>query len=93
MADAARPTEARDPDIGRITAFSDCVFSIAMTLLVVSLEIPKIDGNQVDRELRTFLDQEWGQLLGYALSFYVLARFWLAHHRLFGGFAPPTRAW
>jgi uncharacterized membrane protein len=29
------------------------------------------------------LSQEWGQLLGYALSFYVIARFWLAHHRLF----------
>jgi len=80
----ARPTaEPRDPDISRITAFSDCVFSIAMTLLVVSLEIPKIHGNHIDRDLRQFLSQEWGQLLGYALSFYVIARFWLAHHRLF----------
>ena len=83
MADAARTAEARDPDVSRIIAFSDCVFSIAMTLLVVTLQIPELRGNHIDHDLRHFLSEEWGQLLGYALSFYVIARFWLAHHRLF----------
>lgn len=84
MPDAPPPTEdERGRELARVTAFSDGVFAIAMTLLVVSLTIPNIQTGDVDEKLRRFLSDEWGQLLGYALSFYVIGKFWMAHHRLF----------
>ncbi len=92
MPDASPPgDDERGRGLARVTAFSDGVFAIAMTLLVVSLTTPDIQSGDVDEKLRRFLSEEWGQLLGYALNFYVIAKFWMAHHRLFRSvrFAPP----
>lgn len=67
-------------EFGRIVAFSDGVFSIAITLLVLNLGIEKgLTEGQIDNEL-------WAQredLLAYAISFAVIGRFWLVHHRFF----------
>jgi uncharacterized membrane protein len=58
------------------------VFAIAITLLVLSLHIPEHlpEGTSVGDAL---LDQK-GDLLAYALSFAVIGRLWLVHHRFFG---------
>jgi uncharacterized membrane protein len=58
------------------------VFAIAITLLVLSLHIPEHlpEGKSVSDAL---LDQK-GNLLAYALSFAVIGRLWLVHHRFFG---------
>lgn len=64
----------------RIEFFSDAVFAIAMTLLVVSLVIP------ASARLPTFDDAMRGVssgLFAFALSFVVIGQFWIAHHRLF----------
>jgi uncharacterized membrane protein len=67
-------------EFGRIVAFSDGVFSIAITLLVLNLGIDKgLTEGQIDNAL-------WDQremFFSYAISFAVIGRFWLVHHRFF----------
>jgi uncharacterized membrane protein len=68
-------------EFSRIVAFSDGVFAIAITLLVLSLHIPEeLKGQSVGGAL---WDQS-GDLLAYGLSFAVIGRLWLVHHRFFG---------
>ena len=68
-------------EFSRIVAFSDGVFAIAITLLTLSLHIPEeLHGQSVGSAL---WDQQ-GDLLAYALSFAVIGRLWLVHHRFFG---------
>jgi uncharacterized membrane protein len=73
--------EGNEIEFSRIVAFSDGVFAIAITLLVLSFEIP----DHLHGE--TLVEALWGQhddFLAYALSFAVIGRFWLVHHRFFG---------
>ncbi len=68
-------------EFSRIVAFSDGVFAIAITLLVLNLSVPE----QVrDGELGTVLWNQHQDLFAYALSFAVIGRFWVIHHRFFG---------
>ena len=64
----------------RIVAFTDGVFAIAITLLVLSLEVPaSIKGP----DLHEFLVESWPQFFAYFLSFAVIGRFWISHHEVF----------
>jgi uncharacterized membrane protein len=80
-AKAAQRREENEIEFSRIVAFSDGVFAIAITLLVLNLGVPEhIHGDDLTSSL---LDQ-WQDLLAYALSFAVIGRFWIVHHRFFG---------
>jgi uncharacterized membrane protein len=59
----------------RLEAFSDGVFAIAITLLVLEISIPP--GSEDDL-LRAFLD-EWPSYLAYVVSFSTIGALWLAH--------------
>jgi uncharacterized membrane protein len=76
----ARKREEHEVEFSRIVAFSDGVFSIAITLLVLNLTIdPGIPRDELAQKL-------WDQheaLLAYAISFAVIARFWVVHHSFF----------
>ena len=65
-------------DFGRLLAFTDGVFAIAITLLVLSFDVPGGDHDVT----RRVLDQ-WPNVFAYFLSFAVVGRFWLLHHRIF----------
>ena len=82
--DAVTPTEPEEHGRGRdrALAFSDGVFAIAITLLVLNLRAPHLSGHDLDRQLRHALGREGGVLVGFVLSFYVIARYWLLHHRM-----------
>lgn len=67
----------------RITAFSDGVFSIAITLLVLNLRIPIIPQSKVSGELLDQLGTQWPSLLSYLLSFVIIGIYWVAHHNMF----------
>jgi uncharacterized membrane protein len=78
---AAKRREGNEIEFSRIVAFSDGVFAIAITLLVLNLGIRKgLDNSEVADALWDQRDQ----LLAYAISFAVIGRFWLVHHRFFG---------
>ena len=61
----------------RMLFFSDAVFAIAITLLVLNLRLPAIHSGVL-----TF-DEIVPKLVGFVVSFFVIAQYWLAHHRLF----------
>jgi uncharacterized membrane protein len=63
----------------RAEAFSDGVFAIAITLLVLDLNVPESD---LDELWRGILDQ-WPAYLGYVTSFAAIGGIWLAHHGIF----------
>jgi uncharacterized membrane protein len=67
-------------EFARIAAFTDGVFAIAITLLVLSLSVPE---NLPDNDLSDFLFDSRSQLFAYFLSFAVIGRFWIAHHGIF----------
>lgn len=62
----------------RLEAFSDGVFAIAITLLVLTLAQPAVDSPDVGRAL---LD-EWPGYASYAVSFTVIGIMWVNHHAL-----------
>jgi uncharacterized membrane protein len=61
----------------RLEAFSDGVFAIAITLLVLELHVPT-DANELLRELGA----EWASYLGYLVSFAFIGGVWMAHSNL-----------
>ncbi len=76
----SKQREGNEIEFSRIVAFSDGVFSIAITLLVLNLSI----GNDVPKgEVAEALWEQRENLLAYAISFAVIGRFWLVHHRFF----------
>jgi uncharacterized membrane protein len=76
---AAPSREDAETEFNRVVAFSDGVFAIAITLLVLTLEIPG-GADDLGQELRDRGDE----FLAYALSFAVLGKLWLSHHRFYG---------
>jgi TMEM175 potassium channel family protein len=76
---------ARDSvEFNRVLAFSDGLFAIAMTLLVVSIGIPHLsDGDSVG-DLADALNDLSPELVSFFISFAVIGRYWLAHHQAIG---------
>jgi uncharacterized membrane protein len=74
----ARHRDEAGIEFARIVAFSDGVFAIAITLLVLAFDVPTSS-----EDLGSQLWDQRHELFAYALSFAVLGKFWLAHHRFF----------
>lgn len=74
-----RPLAELKPSSRRIESFSDAVFAIVVTIMVLEIHIP--DGLAFGND-RVALMQFCGLLATYALSFVVIAIFWSNHHYL-----------
>lgn len=85
-ADPERSSPRDVPGAERLLTLSDGVVAIALTLLVLQLRVPATselaDANSA-ADLAGQLAKDSSQFLSYAVAFYVIAQFWLAHHRLF----------
>ena len=68
--------------LDRIVFFSDAVMAIAITLLVLDIKVPEAAGISTIDLGRRMLDL-WPKYLGYFVSFWVIALYWVAHHRCF----------
>ena len=66
-------------ETARVEAFSDGVFAIAITLLVLNLKIPMGQ----DGHLSTALLQQWPMYFAFLVSFAFIGIMWVNHHRLF----------
>jgi TMEM175 potassium channel family protein len=76
-------------DLSRIGAFTDGVMAVAITLLVLNLEVPSLAPGE---SLGDALVDELPSLGAYLLAFALVGRFWVLHHNLFErlhGFDPP----
>jgi uncharacterized membrane protein len=71
----------------RLQFFSDAVFAIAMTLLVIDITVPTIAKSvsdaQLDGALWHAIASQWQSFLAYAISFWLIAINWVGHHRKF----------
>ncbi len=74
-----------EKDTNRLEAFSDGVFAVAITLLVLNIKIPELDasGKLLDAELWPELIKQWPMLVAYVTSFATIGIMWLNHHRVF----------
>ena len=70
--------------IERLIFFTDAVVAIAITLLILPLvEIVTTDANQNPPvPVGEFIANNGGQFLAFALSFVIIARFWMANHEI-----------
>jgi uncharacterized membrane protein len=71
------------PGPGRLEAFSDGVLAIVITLLVLEIKVPHLAAPADGREALAALAALGPKFLGYLLSFFFIAVFWVNHHRFF----------
>jgi len=71
--------------VERIVFFSDAVFAIAITLLIIEIKVPDLKGLSVSEHsfLEAFL-LLLPKLFGFVLSFFIIGLYWSLHHLIFG---------
>ncbi len=73
------------PSLGleRVVFFSDAVFAIAITLLVLDLKVPALPDDASAEAIRDALLANGPSFYAFALSFAVIGLYWMAHWRKF----------
>ncbi|HEY4972506.1 MAG TPA: TMEM175 family protein, partial [Steroidobacteraceae bacterium] len=71
------------PDTARLEAFSDGVFAIAITLLVLEIKVPGAAEIAQLGGLWPALARRWPSYVGYGISFLIIGITWANHHALF----------
>ena len=73
-----------DPkEMTRIEAFSDGVFAIAVTLLVLELKVPHLDEGATSARLARALLDQWPSYAAFLTSFATILVMWINHHGVF----------
>jgi len=67
----------------RLILFTDAVFAIAITLLAIEIRVPEFHQRPSDGEIWYGMAELSFKFVGFFIGFGVIARFWLAHHRIF----------
>jgi len=68
----------------RIVFFSDAVFAIAITLLIIEVKVPHLEHTATSREFLNELLKLTPNFIGYFFSFFVIGAYWVGHHRIYG---------
>ena len=81
-------TDLVDPESGhsgtaRLEAFSDGVFAIAITLLILEVKVPHLPEEGGGRSLLSALAALWPSYLAYLTSFVTIFIMWANHHAMF----------
>lgn len=70
--------------LDRIALFSDAIFAIAITLLIIEIKVPELHTATItDHDLANELAHLIPKFVGFLVSFLVIGLYWLAHHRMF----------
>jgi uncharacterized membrane protein len=87
------PRQGENLDFGRVVFFTDAVFAIAMTLLVVEIGVPEtVEGASDDPGVLIDLLQDKVPLvLAFLIGCFVIGSYWVAHHRFASGLAAVDR--
>jgi TMEM175 potassium channel family protein len=72
---------ARHNETNRVEAFSDGVFAIAITLLILEVKVPHDVAPPMT--LAQALGHQWPSYLAFVTSFFTILIMWVNHHRLF----------
>jgi uncharacterized membrane protein len=79
--------ERGSDEFSRVLNFSDALYAIAMTLLVVGIEVPDLGDSDSVSELADVLSDDIGSFISFVISFAVIGRYWVAHHSMFSRLA------
>jgi uncharacterized membrane protein len=74
---------AEEKETGRIEAFSDGVFAIAVTLLVLEVRVPHLQDGGAGGSLARALMAQWPSYVALVTSFFTILVMWANHHRIF----------
>ena len=78
--------DKHEPETGlsfeRVVFFSDAVFAIVITLLVLELKVPHIT-DHTEPALRNALFNLLPRVAGFVISFLIIGMMWIEHHRIF----------
>jgi uncharacterized membrane protein len=78
------PAEAEDhTGLERLIFFSDAVFAIAITLLVIDIHLPDLGSHATASQVTASLKDLMPNFFGFVVSFVVIGGFWSVHHRTF----------
>jgi uncharacterized membrane protein len=77
------PEQAVERETARLEAFSDAVFAIAITILVLDLRLPPVEDLTPRGLIDSVLDQ-WPSYFAFALSFATILIMWINHHARMG---------
>ncbi len=69
-------------DLERLVFFSDAVMAIAITLLAIDIRLPEA-ARESAGSLTPWIVALWPKVIGFLVSFWVIALYWLAHNRCF----------
>jgi uncharacterized membrane protein len=67
--------------LARINSFSDAVFAVAITLLVLNITLPYVRPHATNADLARAMSSIWPHFLAYVISFLVIGNLWIGHHR------------
>ena len=74
-------THGAERGLNRFEGFSDAVFAIALTLLIVEIKVPgSPDGPQGYSDLWNAMAEQWREHLALVLCYVVIGAYWLQHH-------------
>jgi uncharacterized membrane protein len=68
----------------RMILFSDAVFAIAITLLVIELKVPEIPAPVTEDKVINSLAVIFPKFIGFLVSFFIIGLYWTVHHKLYG---------
>jgi uncharacterized membrane protein len=79
----SRSFDRGSEEFSRVLAFSDGLFAIAMTLLIVAVAVPNLGDADSVSELASDLNDKTSEFVSFFISFAVIGRYWVAHHQFF----------
>ncbi len=92
MSQALHSELKKEFQLERLILFSDAVFAIAITLLVIEIKVPEVDRHiATDHLLLEQLGELIPKFVGFFISFMIIGLYWTIHHRMFGYVVNYTR--
>jgi uncharacterized membrane protein len=77
------PVQAQEKETGRLEAFSDGVFAVAITLLALDLQVPKLGEHASALAVAAALAHQWPSYIAFITSFFTVLILWVSHHSIF----------
>lgn len=79
----SQAANVEEKDTGRLEAFSDGVFAVAITLLALDLQVPRLGNAASAHDLAKALASQWPNYMAFATSFFTVLIMWVNHHGFF----------